>query len=503
MDNTFKPFISLDKQCGPEFPVDNLPKVLKDMVKEVCNSYQVPLDLPGTLALISCSAALGKQYRVQITEDWSEPTNLYAAVCMPPASRKSAVYKVMTSPLELAESKYLEENYEKLKENKRLRGIIAKSIKLAEKKASEAIDPLERYEVLERIKELEKEMPEQLFPFRLLADDVTAEKVTNLLSEHHGRLAIMSAEGGIFDILAGRYSNNTPNFEVFLKGHAGDNIQVDRMGRESEKIKSASLVVGLTVQPDVLKTMSEQKGFRGRGLIGRFLMVIPPDNVGNRKTKTAAVLPRISAEYSNMLLGLTTDLQKFEDNSQSSSKKLCFNDETKILFQQFQEWAEHQLRPGGSLDGINDWGGKLAGAVARIAGILHVVKFRNLAVNEKIDQETFQAALSLGHYFIGHAHVAFNLMVGNDLHKKALKIVKWMQLNNKNKETARNIQQALRSTFRKMENMWPVLNLLCEHGYLSIEKQDQQNSPGRYSSPIYILRTNLCTHITQNTHNAA
>ena len=104
MEQIFKPFSSLDEQQGPDFPVDTLPNVLKDMVNEVSNSYQVPHDLSGMMALISCSAALGKQCQVQLTPSWCEPTNLYVAVCMPPASRKSAVYKAMTSPLELAET---------------------------------------------------------------------------------------------------------------------------------------------------------------------------------------------------------------------------------------------------------------------------------------------------------------------------------------------------------------------------------------------------------------
>ena len=42
---------------------------------------------------------------------------------------------------------------------------------------------------------------------RLVADDITPEAAASLLAEQGGRLAIISAEGGIFDIIAGRYSN--------------------------------------------------------------------------------------------------------------------------------------------------------------------------------------------------------------------------------------------------------------------------------------------------------
>ena len=69
-------------------------------------------------------------------------------------------------------------------------------------------------------------------PPRLIVDDASPEKIASLLCEQGGRLALFSAEGGIFDILAGRYtSNGMANFDVFLKGHAGDPIRVDRIGR--------------------------------------------------------------------------------------------------------------------------------------------------------------------------------------------------------------------------------------------------------------------------------
>ena len=45
-------------------------------------------------------------------------------------------------------------------------------------------------------------------PLRLIADDITAEALTSLLAENKGLMTIISTEGGLFDTLAGRYSNN-------------------------------------------------------------------------------------------------------------------------------------------------------------------------------------------------------------------------------------------------------------------------------------------------------
>ena len=83
---------------------------------------------------------------------------------------------------------------------------------------------------------------------RLLADNVTPEAAASLLAEQGGRLAVLSAEGGIFDILAGRYSGGMPDLDVWLKGHAGDPLRVDRKGRAAGVRAVARSDIGLTVQ---------------------------------------------------------------------------------------------------------------------------------------------------------------------------------------------------------------------------------------------------------------
>jgi replicative DNA helicase len=105
-----------------------------------------------------------------------------------------------------------------------------------------------------------------------------------LLADQKGRLAIISAEGGVFDIIAGRYNGNIPNMDVWLKGHSGDMIRIDRKGRPPEYIRKPALTLGLMIQPEVLKSIAAQRAFRGRGLVARFLYALPVSQVGYRKT---------------------------------------------------------------------------------------------------------------------------------------------------------------------------------------------------------------------------
>ena len=78
--------------------------------------------------------------------------------------------------------------------------------------------------------ELEEELDnlEEMKTVRFFADDCSSEALTSLLANNGGVFSVISTEGGIFDIMAGRYSNKA-NIDVWLKGHCGDAIRVDRL----------------------------------------------------------------------------------------------------------------------------------------------------------------------------------------------------------------------------------------------------------------------------------
>ncbi len=66
---------------------------------------------------------------------------------------------------------------------------------------------------------------------------------------------------------------------------------------------------------------------------------------------------------------------------------------------------EPQLHPDGALGGIQDWAGKPGGAVARIAGLLHLADriVRRTPWDLPITADTMERAITLGRYFIAHA----------------------------------------------------------------------------------------------------
>lgn len=208
----------------PPFPTHALPGWLANYVAAVAEETQTPPDMAGALALSVLSTASGGRSVVQVRGRWREPTNLFVVVALGPANRKSSVFAAMTRPLYEAEKSLVEGASLTIVEAEVTAKMAREAADKTAAQAAKAEGP-ERDNLIAEAIGLAQVAETLTVPARprLLADDATPEVITTLLAEQGGELAVMSAEGGIFDIIAGRYSG-IPNMEVFLKGHAGDRL---------------------------------------------------------------------------------------------------------------------------------------------------------------------------------------------------------------------------------------------------------------------------------------
>ena len=203
------------------------------------------------------------------TQGRQEPLCLHTLTVAAPGERKSEVQKRMVRPIRAAERELGDESSPvrvKALAQKKVADERAKQLTLKAGKANDADRADTERQAIRALTDAEAIAVPAIF--RITADDVTPEAAGSLLAEQGGRLAIISAEGGIFEILAGRYSNK-PNLDLFLKGHAGHPYSVDRIGRGAMDVPHAMLTVGLMVQPAVLKAIAANRDFHGRGLLAR------------------------------------------------------------------------------------------------------------------------------------------------------------------------------------------------------------------------------------------
>ena len=291
-----QPFASVEV---PSFPIDTLPTGLAEYVAQEAEAKQVPIDLPGCLALGATAAAVAGKAKVVLNDDWMEPLNNNLVSVLPSGERKSPVFREIFKPMEEQERELVATKVPELLAAQTERDILEKRWQNAKNEAAKRGGQANSVAAEAEARDLAEQLAKFVVPPapRLLADDATPEAVAGLLADQNGRLAIVSTEGGIFDIIAGRYSESVPNLDVYLKGYSGDTIRVDRRSRPAEYIADPCLSVVLTVQPDVIRDLAGKRGFRGRGFLARWLYSLPNSNVGFRNPNAPTVRPEVRAKW--------------------------------------------------------------------------------------------------------------------------------------------------------------------------------------------------------------
>ena len=482
----WEPPLSLGRatEALPPFPTQALPGWLRAYVDAVATATQTPPDMAATLALSVVAVTCQRRTRVQIRADWSEPTNLYTLVAMPPANRKSAVFAALVRPVEAYEAEQIARVAPERASAASDLAVLEARLKDAQKDAGGRKKAESEVASQAIAQQDARDIAAEIATFRVpalpryIVSDITPEKMASMLCEQDGRMAVLDAEGGFFDILAGRYSSGAPNIDAVLKGHAGDTLRVDRGSRPSEFITAPALTLGLAVQPAVLEGLAESPSFRGRGLLGRVLYCLPGSPVGGRSFDAPTIPPRVSSDYDSHITALLA--RSVEGESDVLTLSAGAMNELRIL----HNWLEPQLGEDGELGTLADWAGKLLGAVARIGGLLHMAQHGPAGVERQIAAPTMADAVQIGRYYLAHAQAAFGLIGADPQVAQAQKVWRAIQKDGRAIISKRNIWLIVRPM--TVDELDAPIGMLVKHGYLRLSTPLPANSKGgRRPSPDY------------------
>lgn len=480
----------------PPFPVDALPEWQADKVSALAEFTQTDPGMAGAYALAVTAAAAGGRAEVEVRRGWREPVNLFVAVTAAPGERKSPVAAALTAPLMEAEDKLTGAAQGNIVEAETTRDIARRDADERKRKAGRA-DGDQRDRLLAEAIAAAQHAEAIDVPAtpRLVSDDATPEAAAALLAEQRGRLALLSAEGGIFDIAAGRYSNNVPNLDVFLKGHAGDMLRVDRKGHAPLYVRRPALTVGLMLQPSVLTRIAGNESFRGRGLLARFLYALPPSKVGARKVGADPVAPEVDQAYAGQLQALVATLTDWEDPA-----VLTLTPEADRVLLDHERCTEPRLDPAGDLGPLADWGAKLAGATARIAGLLHLADHPETGWRQAINADAMHRAVRIADYFTDHAVAAFTRMRADPRAEDARYLMNVLtnhaaniaHAGHEGRVTIRDMfTWVSRARFRTVTDLHPAVDMLTDHGHLARLPDPERSGQGRAPSPAYAVHPHI------------
>jgi hypothetical protein len=515
-----------DRQGGAPFPVHALGTSLREWVEAEAGATQTPPDLAAVVALATLSACVSKKFEVEIRPGWREPLNTYWLVALDPGNRKSAVFRDAVRPIQDFERQLTEKLRDVVQAALVKREIKQRELKRAIDVAARSGLPTDRQLAAELAIEFERERV-PVIP-RLVVDDVTPERLAAMLAEQGGRLALLSAEGGLFEVAGGRYSDGVPNLDVLLKSHPGDDLRVDRVGRGPVHVRHPALTLGVAVQPEVIRELARKPVFRGSGLLARIFYSLPESTVGRRDACPPPVAALVSERYHQLCTALLR-IDEARVDGELTPAPLNFSSEACRRIEQFSRELEPRLGPGCELSPICDWANKLAGGIARVAAVLHLAEGASYCGHsgncgnpdrttaedlgehsgysgncgrehkDQIEVEAVDRAILIGRYLLAHAQAAFALMGTDPEIENARQLLSWLRSFKISRFTKRDAWQATRGRFKKASELDPPLSLLVEHGYLAEDPQPDRPGQGRRPSPAFTV--NPYTHNSQNTHN--
>lgn len=473
--------ISLQSASLPPWPDDVFPTPIQAFVSGLAVSTETPPELSALMVLAALSAAAQGKYRVRVKSDYFEPVNVWTCAGLPPGSRKTAVQGAATAPLsawekvqrDIAEPaiKQAQSNHATLTER------IGQLRKLAGKAKGAEFEQLKK-----EIAQLEADLPEIPTAPQVWAQDVTPENLGTIMADNGERMAILSDESGIFDILAGRYSGGIPNLDLFLQGHAGSPVRVNRGSRPPVFMQYPALTFGLSPQPDVLRGLTEKPSFRGRGLLGRFLYALPASNLGYRTLDARPMLPDTRARYEGILSAMLNQEPASDETGNPCPHILMLSSEALQAWQTFAHKVEAMQREGGTFFHLVDtgWPGKFPGAVARIAALLHIARHALIRPWEhEISLEDMAAALRMADALSAHALAVFDLMGADPALDGARVVLRWIGREGKPEFTFRDCHYAHKTRFKRAAELEPIIDVLIERHYIRPRVAKVAHRPSR------------------------
>lgn len=284
--NVSKPVIVLPEDDGVNdtpvsFPIECLPPNIALMVRAVATTQRVPDSLPGIMALALVAASIGKG----LVLDWRPgksptPANLFAVVSALSGSGKSECAKQLASPFlefeRALQEQWRKEVMPKLQADLRFHEGQLKKLDRKLAKDSTSAEDAERFrsEMVFHQAQVD-ELKLKLHEPQLSIQDATVEKVATVM--HYNDESIFSTSSDarkLCDNLLGRYSANKKFADdgIYLNAYSGDDVKVDRQGREGVRLANPCMTLSWALQPDALEALLDEDSLQQGGWLARCLI---------------------------------------------------------------------------------------------------------------------------------------------------------------------------------------------------------------------------------------
>jgi len=360
------------------YPLEALPLLMREAVREVQAFVQAPAALVGASALAALSLAAQGSANVRRDHQLVGPVSVYLLSVADSGERKTTCDVMFGTSLREWEIERRQELAPELNRNEAALAIfeakkagILDAIKLKRRRGEDA-SARER-----ELQELIHDAPEPMRVPRLLYADATPEALAFSLASGWPSGGVLSAEAGaVFGAHSMGQDSILRNLALLNVLWDGGEMAIDRRSKPSFRLRGRRLTFGLMVQPDALRGFLDRAGSlpRGTGFLARFLVAWPASTQGSRRYRQApSSLPGVES-FGRRIRELLQEPLITDEHGCLTPTVLELSPAARSEWINLHDCVEDELGTRGEFRDIRDVAAKAAENVARLAALFHVLE---------------------------------------------------------------------------------------------------------------------------------
>jgi hypothetical protein len=333
---------------------------------------------------------------------------------------------------------------------------------------------LNKAEVEQRLENLGYEPEKPLEP-TLLCSDPTMEGIYVDLALGQPSIGLFTTEGGQF---FGGYSMNKDNkirtAATLSKLWGGDELDRSRGSNPRElprSLQGRRFTMNISAQPEVAKTFFFDRHLKAQGLLSRFLICFPPDNIGSRKlydlnTEEKDTLGRYKKRLYDLMSMPLPLVEKTTNVLQPPVLKLT--PQAIKLFDETYREIERGTVSGGV---TTDFRNKFMEHACRQAAQLAVFEAENEPATV-VKSGHLEDGITLTRYYLAELERLYSVFDVPENIRLAQELVNWLMSKwTEDLVSMPDIGRLGPYALRTTEAMQPIIGILVEHGYLIHQHQ--------------------------------
>lgn len=364
----------------PAFDPDLLPASLRPWVMDCADALQCPVEFVAVPALAALGGTIGRQVGIAVKqhEPWIERPVLWAAIVGRPSSGKSPALAPVQRMLTRLESDR-RDDWEHAARDARVDADLFAAEQAAAKKQAAALLRKGDREGARAALDL-PEPPAPPPPPRLVVNDVTVEKLGELLNENpRGLVQFRDELAGWLASLDREGRETDRGFWLECWGGRGP-YTCDRIGRGTVRIEACAVSIIGGIQPGKLREYVRgaiRGGLADDGLAQRLQLAVYPDTPAGWCWSDRALNPegeeRAWATF-RRLDRLDLELIGAEQAPWCDVPFVRLDDAARELFAEWQTVLMQRLRTGAEPPCLESHLGKYPATAARLALVLHLTE---------------------------------------------------------------------------------------------------------------------------------